>query len=330
MPLISVIVPFYNVETYLSACLDSLIQQTFQDFVIIAINDGSTDESTAILERYATKFPERFEVVHQVNQGIAEARNEGLARVKTKYFAFLDGDDVADVRMLERLIQEAESSQADLVIGNFYWSYVNREKLETEQKTTNHKTLLVNVFTVLWNKLYRTEAFLKQAVRFPKGLRYEDAAYLYQTLPQIHRWSYVDLPVVHYNQRENSITHQFGDRVNDMIEVFKIVHQHYIDQQLWISYASELEYITLRFFLGNSFVRAAQIDDPGLRDRSLTSMIDYLYQTFPNWRHNPYLKRWTGKHIYFSLIDQGNYRQVATLIRFAMRFKAKFLNRVKR
>ena len=92
MPKISVIIPIYNVEKYLRQCLDSVVNQTIKDIEIICINDGSTDNSQAILNEYAKK-DERFVVINQVNQGLSVARNNGLNSATGKYVAFIDSDD---------------------------------------------------------------------------------------------------------------------------------------------------------------------------------------------------------------------------------------------
>ena len=110
---IQIIVPLYNMENYISQTLNSLLVQTFSDFEVLCINDGSTDASLSILENYATK-DQRINVFTKENGGIADARNYGLSKVTAPYFAFLDSDDTVEPDMLEKLYQKAIESNADV------------------------------------------------------------------------------------------------------------------------------------------------------------------------------------------------------------------------
>ena len=113
-PAISVIVPFYNIEQYVSYCLDSILAQTFRDFELICINDGSKDGTRELLDAYAEK-DSRIKVIHQENQGQSVARNNALKRAVGKYIAFIDGDDAVIPEYLEVLYKEAERAKPDLV-----------------------------------------------------------------------------------------------------------------------------------------------------------------------------------------------------------------------
>ncbi|MBR3628081.1 MAG: glycosyltransferase family 2 protein [Elusimicrobia bacterium] len=137
MPKISVIVPTYNVEKYLSQCLDSILNQTFKDFECICINDGSTDNSLSILQKYASK-DNRIKIINQENKGLSGARNAALKIVTGKYITFVDSDDFVSSDYLEKLINLAEKENSDIVycrhkmyysLDNKYEKGPNREKL---------------------------------------------------------------------------------------------------------------------------------------------------------------------------------------------------------
>ena len=102
MPQISVVLPVYNVEEYLRQCLDSLANQTFEDFEVICVNDGSGDSSLSILEEYASE-DERFKIISQENKGLSGARNTGMDYIKGKYTIFVDSDDWLELNALEKL-----------------------------------------------------------------------------------------------------------------------------------------------------------------------------------------------------------------------------------
>ena len=112
IPTVSIIIPVHNVAPYLETCLDSLLSQTFQDWEAVCIDDGSSDESPAMLDRYAARDA-RFKVVHQKNGGVSNARNTGLKLARGTYIQMLDPDDWAEPDMTERLLRMIESTHAD-------------------------------------------------------------------------------------------------------------------------------------------------------------------------------------------------------------------------
>ena len=114
MPKVSVIIPVYNVEKFLGRCLDSVINQTFKDFEIVCVNDGSPDNSAEILEQYS-KLDERIKIITQINQGLSMARNNGVAASVGEYICFVDSDDVIHPQCLEIAVRLAEKHQAELV-----------------------------------------------------------------------------------------------------------------------------------------------------------------------------------------------------------------------
>ena len=130
MPQISVVVPVYNVEKYLRECLDSLANQTFEDFEVICVNDGSDDSSPDILEEYASE-DERFKIVSQENKGLSGARNTGMNYIKGRYLLFLDSDDWLELNALELLYNHANALNSEMVI--FPYRYFNQETKQYEE-----------------------------------------------------------------------------------------------------------------------------------------------------------------------------------------------------
>ena len=117
-PLVSVVIPVYNAKHYLAECLDSLLGQTLRETEIIAVDDGSTDESPAILENFAARDP-RLKVIRQANAGVSAARNRGMAEARGKYLTFVDADDRLDLQALGYLCFEAERLQTDILLFNY-------------------------------------------------------------------------------------------------------------------------------------------------------------------------------------------------------------------
>lgn len=212
MPEISIIVPVYNVEQYLSKCLDSVLCQTFEDFELLLINDGSTDNSSEICERYA-KQDDRIHYMTQKNQGLGRTRNVGINAAAGSYIMFVDSDDYIAENMLEILYQNILFSSADIAVCGLYNVYKTRcmpQCDQIEQFTCDNvqafKLLLIGekIPGSSCNKLFKKE--LLERVRYPEGILYEDVAF-HTSLMQAVKTVHVDTtPLYYYVHRENSIT----------------------------------------------------------------------------------------------------------------------------
>lgn len=180
VPLISVIVPVYNVEKYLKKCLDSLRSQTMKEIEVIAIDDGSTDDSGSIVDDFASApgiWP-RFRVIHNhENLGLSATRNLGIDEAKSSWIMFVDGDDYVDPQFCKIPYEAAIENDADLVI----FRYCEVKQGRIQQRRQHSPTGLVDTelateygTTVAWNKLYKRNLF--SAIRYPVGRVYEDIA----------------------------------------------------------------------------------------------------------------------------------------------------------
>ena len=315
MSCLSVIVPCYNGEKFIGRCLESLVNQTLQDIEIIVINDGSTDNSQDIIDSYANKY-HNIKAYKIPNSGIADARNFGVSKVETPYFGFLDCDDYTDVTMFEKMYNKSIETNAQVVVSNFYWVKGKKKKLEKEGPYNTGKDMLIHLFAVLWNKIYDTAFVRSTNIRFPSGNRYEDAYFLYCLAPNIERLAFVDEAFVHYVQHENSITHNNNEEVKNMITIFDNILNYYAHTNRYDEYHDELEYLHIKFFLGNSFLRSARIDDKQDRDYTIQLGWNMLNDEFPDWHHNHYLKELPGlKNLYFRMVYDWNVMLFAYLFR---------------
>ena len=315
MSCLSVIVPCYNGEKFIGRCLESLVNQTLKDMEIIVINDGSTDNSQDIIDSYANKY-HNIKAYKIPNSGIADARNFGVSKVETPYFGFLDCDDYTDVTMFEKMYNKAIETNAQVVVSNFYWVKGKKKKLEKEGPYNTGKDMLIHLFAVLWNKIYDTAFVRSTNIRFPSGNRYEDAYFLYCLAPNIERIAFVDEAFVHYVQHDNSITHNNNEEVKNMITIFDNILNYYAHTNRYDEYHDELEYLHIKFFLGNSFLRSARIDDKQDRDYTIQLGWNMLNDEFPDWHHNHYLKELPGlKNLYFRMVYDWNVMLFAYLFR---------------
>lgn len=181
-PEISVIVPVYNVEKYLSECIDSILAQTFRNFELILIDDGSKDKSGEICDGYALK-ESRIKVIHKENAGVSEARNSGLEMAIGEYITFIDSDDCVDSDYLEYALSETKKRNVDMLISGIVMEYFTAEKESIQYSITRSQQLNVKtLFEKLqldypqicicgpWSKLYKNSIIQRNGIRFDKNL----------------------------------------------------------------------------------------------------------------------------------------------------------------
>lgn len=178
---VSVIIPVYNAERYINKCIESVLNQTFQDFEGIIINDGSTDSSRNIIEEYVESFPGKLKTFYKENGGLSSARNFGLEKVSGKYVTFLDADDYLDDRYLEILVKVAEENRCDMVCSGQYKVRENGDIIKSIIYHPQGGKCLTRRLNIS-GKIYRSDYINKWGVRFPEGKTYEDNSFNLQML----------------------------------------------------------------------------------------------------------------------------------------------------
>lgn len=229
--LISVIVPVYKVEKYLSKCIDSIINQTYKNLEIILIDDGSPDECPKICDEYSKK-DNRIKVIHKQNGGLSDARNFGIDESKGDYITFIDSDDYIDSDYIELLYKLLKENNSDISICNPKYIYENNTEKINEDKKVDKKQIEVytkyeaietmlyqkEFDTSAWGKLYKSE--LLQNIRFPKGKMYEDLDTIYKIFLNADKITYTNLKKYFYLQRETSIMGKpFNIKDMDIIDI---------------------------------------------------------------------------------------------------------------
>lgn len=218
MAIIDIIVPIYNTEPYLKRCIDSVLNQTFQDFRLLLVDDGSTDASSAICDEYAEK-EQKIQVIHKENGGVSDAKNRGLEEIQSEYLTFVDSDDYLDSRYLESLYQALEEHSADLVLS-CHINTVEKDFIRLREKTYKEKTATSKVIskadayrymldkspmlTTSWGKLYHQSLF--RTIRFPVGEIYEDMKVTKQLVENSTVIAYTDYRGYYYVHRQGSYT----------------------------------------------------------------------------------------------------------------------------
>lgn len=211
-PKVTVLVPICNVERYLEECLDSLVAQSYTDFEVLCINDGSTDGSLAIIHRYM-EADARFRVIDKPNSGYGASMNMGLANAIGEYIAILESDDFFEPNALELLVDAAERNQSDVVKADFYlyWSPPQeRDELfrivdEQEVGRTVRPIDDLAIFfrkPSIWSALYRTNFLKDNGIDFLEtpGASYQDAGFNFKVWASAARATFIADPILHYRQ----------------------------------------------------------------------------------------------------------------------------------
>ncbi len=218
MPQISVIIPVYKVEAYLRRCVDSILAQTFQDFELILVDDGSPDNCPAICDEYAAK-DSRIRVIHQANGGLSAARNTGIDAAAAEYFLFCDSDDVLHPECLQILLSCIQKTGAKIALGEFdrfhevavtrdcfsAWdgTYMIKSNVETLNCLFDGRESLHSLVSSC-GKLFRRDLFTD--IRFPVGRLFEDEFTTYQLYYRAERIAFTGITLYYYFVNPNGIT----------------------------------------------------------------------------------------------------------------------------
>ena len=209
MSTVSIIVPIYKVEDYIRECIDSILAQTYPDFELILVDDGSPDSCGRICDDYA-KGDNRIKVVHKVNGGISSARNAGLEVAKGEWIMHVDGDDWIEPDMIESLIEAGQGTGADLVFGDFmkYGPSAGYNKLPTwsSDKKKSMTNYIAYVMTTIWGSIAKRSLYADHSLKSPDGISYcEDFHLIVRLCHFAKKVVNVHRPFYHYRYRPTSI-----------------------------------------------------------------------------------------------------------------------------
>lgn len=245
MAKVSVLVPVYNVEKYLSRCLDSIINQTFQDIEIICINDGSTDDSAKILEAYQ-KLDSRIKVYHKENGGLSSVRNMGVELAQGEYTIFVDSDDYISSVLVEKVYNNAIANDSDIVIFDYIWgthNFNDRRILTISDFGKNFENNPFNIESIepdmyklipvmTWCKMYKTS--LIKDVLFWEDMVFEDVPYWAAVYSKAKKVTYLNEPLYFYLVgRSDQITYKRSEETFDTIKSYQRAEQSLKDSGHW-------------------------------------------------------------------------------------------------
>ena len=322
MTRLSIIIPVFNVEMYLRECLDSAIVPEIENYEIVCVNDGSTDNSPVILEEYRERYPELIRIVHTENQGLGAASNNGIVAANGQYIAFLDSDDTLSENAVREMLEACQFTD-DLIIfdctvvtdkGRFLERLQGCNNREEGSFTLEQYPQLLFDRANRWNKLYRKSLFSELGISYPGRVWFEDYWTNLKLYPFCKSIRYVSKAWYNYRQQPNSITHVKNTQRNlEIIDAAESVLMFYEQSGLLEQYNAELEYSVFYNVLLTSIDRVNLIDP---KSEVQDQLLSYTKKRFPNYEKNPYFLSMSQKYkLLYHLIKTRKYRVLHTVLK---------------
>ncbi len=297
---ISIIVPIYNVEEYLEQCIESLISQSFDDYEILLIDDGATDDSGKIADVYQERYPEIIRTFHKENGGLSDARNFGIPHAIGEYLYFVDSDDYLEKDVLSGLYQHAKNTRSDIVVFDYIQNFPTSAVIhEMFRKGTDDDYIFCN--PNVFNKLFHRKIFVDRGFEFTKGIWYEDIALIPGLVAYNYKITNYPKPLYHYRMRENSIMQQkkYNPRFFEIWKAMECLSVHLSDK-----YYKELEFLTIHHAFYGLSLKILKYKEYKDMDRARNLLIE----KFPDWKANRYYRQ-KGKifMLYCSMLERRWY-----------------------
>ena len=287
MTKLSIIVPVYNTSKYLEKCLDSLTNQSLKDIEIIVINDGSTDNSKDIINKYLGKIV----FIDKKNEGIGKTRNLGIKKAKGKYVMFIDSDDYITPFCAERMYERAVQDNLDIVISNYY---TDNNGLITEvnfppfssASILEDASILNKVNLGPCNKIYKRDLLIKNSIYFEEELKYEDLPFVVKALLNAKRIGKINECLSYYVIHNNSETTTRDKKIFDIIKVVDIAKNELIKYPKIHKEMVNLIVMVLTDYT----IQQRYIKNKKERNKFINKAFNYLKNIDSKWRRCNYLK----------------------------------------
>lgn len=308
MKKVSIIVPIYNVEKYLRKCLDSLVNQTYQNVEILCINDGSKDNSQLIIDEYENKYPNIHGYIKE-NGGLSDARNYGIDKASGEYLMFVDSDDYLRNDAIELLMKKADKENSDIVVCDLDYVYEDGTikkayQYEFESGSPKENNDLIFITNSACDKLFKKDLF--DDYRFPKGMWYEDLASIPTILSKANKISKLDEELYMYFQRQGSIVHKRDDRIFDIYKAINKVKEEILSFKEYQGKQNIIDKFNDYYIIHGADLTTLRISNfDSKRNEYLKRNAELLEKYYPNWYSNHLIKEMGfKKHILFFLLKK--------------------------
>ncbi len=311
---VSVIVPCFNVEKYISKCLDSLVNQTLEDIEIILVDDGSKDKTKEIISYYAEKYPDKIHFFPNRHQGISKTRNFGIKQARGKYISFIDSDDYIDVDTYKIAYSEINRLKADIIVWDYCMVFENGRTKSLSipdfkpSSIEENPEIILNVSPSPCNKLFKKELFEKEKF---EDIKYEDLLLITKILMKAKKIAKLNKCLYYYRVHSNSETTVVDKRIFDILKIVDKLNKYFMkvgfdDQEV-------IEYYNVKLLTMYNIQQRCQ-KDKKIAKEFIDQSFAYLDDNFPNWRHNRFfncdnrLKVMIKKSKVFTKIYTSTYR----------------------
>lgn len=299
---VSIIVPVYNVERYLKNCMNTLVHQTLDDIEIIAVNDGSPDNSLEILMQFQADYPHKVKVFTTENKGVSHARNYGLDLAKGDYILFVDSDDYIAFNMCELLYKKAVQDKNDIVVCSRYNIYEEKKSSLISQKETELNLISQNfnvqdqsfeyahISPFPWDKIFKRD-FIGDD-RFPENMRFEDLVFSYRLICRAKSIGVLKKPLYYYRRTtKTGFLNSFSEFSFDIIKAFQMLFDYLEENHYMEQLREEAIYICARHFLFRypAFFKKVNRGKLSLKISLIEATQKFLDERAPDWRNNHYL-----------------------------------------
>ena len=318
---VSIILPVYNVEKYLSACLDSLLAQTLEEIEIVAVNDGSTDGSLQILQAYQSLNPEKLFIFSTENHGVSRARNYGFAHSHGEYVWFVDSDDFVEPDACRLLYEKATADGNDLVLFRYYnvdsETGVRKEYIASchnqNFRVADKPYELPAISPYPWIKFIHRDLF--NGLCFPEGIRFEDLPVAYLLAVKARSIGYVDQ--CFYNYRKNvGFLSRLTPSTLHIRNAIIFMKEEMEKLGLFEQYQTELDFIAVRHFFYRfwKLLTNYETDQKELKLQLINELFDYIESNIPDWESNHYVRYSLPPHIGRLLCLYGSRQEMISFV----------------
>ena len=318
---VSIILPVYNVEKYLSACLDSLLAQTLEEIEIVAVNDGSTDGSLQILQAYQSLNPEKLFIFSTENHGVSRARNYGFAHSHGEYVWLVDSDDFVEPDACRLLYEKATADGNDLVLFRYYnvdsETGVRKEYIASchnqNFRVADKPYELPAISPYPWIKFIHRDLF--NGLCFPEGIRFEDLPVAYLLAVKARSIGYVDQ--CFYNYRKNvGFLSRLTPSTLHIRNAIIFMKEEMEKLGLFEQYQTELDFIAVRHFFYRfwKLLTNYETDQKELKLQLINELFDYMESNIPDWESNHYVRYSLPPHIGRLLCLYGSRQEMISFV----------------
>lgn len=299
----TIIIPFYNVEKYIDRCLKSVMAQSYQNYEVILVDDGSTDDSIIVAKKYQKEYCEKIKLIEQNNKGQGGARNTGIKNAQGEYLVFVDSDDWIDKDLLLRVHNIVQNNKYQIITYNAYLAYNHHNEffdmnlsIKGEQDIRLNKNIL-RISLAVWNKVFRRDFWEKVNVQFPEKTIYEDTSITVIMLMNSEKIFFLDEPLYYYYQRKNSTMHaKYSVKKKDIISVNSDLKKYAIEKKMFDKYRDEIEWIatnTIYLMIVHEII-FYKYDKKNLSEYSM-----FMRREYPMCKYNKYLSDIDRKRVEF-------------------------------